>query len=71
MSRSPTTAIALARKDVRDQQVIPVSKMLRFTYYAASEKLGHEEGCRYAYNESDRLAFQRQSTGSSVSRHLQ
>jgi len=55
-SNAATTAIGLARKDVRDQHVIPVPKMLRCTHYAASEKLGHGEGYRSAHNESDGIA---------------
>ncbi len=55
-SNAATMAIGAARRDVRDQQVIPVPKMLRCTHYAGAEKLGHGEGYVYAHDTSDGIA---------------
>ncbi|TWT65207.1 replication-associated recombination protein A [Allorhodopirellula solitaria] len=55
-SNAATTAIGAARRDVRDQQVIAVPKMLRCTHYAGAEKLGHGEGYQYAHDQSDGVA---------------
>ncbi|MCM2373047.1 replication-associated recombination protein A [Aporhodopirellula aestuarii] len=55
-SNAATTAIGAARRDVRDQQIIPVPKMLRCTHYAGAEKLGHGEGYVYAHDEEDGIA---------------
>jgi putative ATPase len=55
-SNAATTAIGAARRDVRDQQVIPVPKMLRCTHYAGAEKLGHGEGYVYAHDTTDGIA---------------
>lgn len=55
-SNAATTAIGAARRDVRDQQVIPVPKMLRCTHYAGAEQLGHGEGYQYAHDQADGVA---------------
>lgn len=55
-SNAATTAIGAARRDVRDQQVIPVPKMLRCTHYAGAEQLGHGEGYQYPHDQADGVA---------------
>lgn len=55
-SNAATTAISQARKDVREQQVVPVPKMLRCGHYTGAEQLGHGEGYRSAHHEPDGIA---------------
>ncbi len=55
-SNAATMAIGAARRDVRDQHVIAVPKMLRCNHYAGAEKLGHGEGYLYAHDQVDGVA---------------
>lgn len=55
-SNAATRAIAAARRDVRERQIVPVPMMLRCTHYAGAEKLGHGEGYQSAHDEDDGVA---------------
>ncbi len=57
-SNSATTAIGLARKDVRENRVLPVPKHLRDSHYGSAEKLGHGAGYQYSHNEEDGVSAQ-------------
>jgi putative ATPase len=57
-SNSATTAIAAARREVREGSLIPVPVHLRDSHYAGAKKLGHGDGYRYSHNEPDGIADQ-------------
>jgi putative ATPase len=57
-SNAATTAIGAARRDVREQRVVPVPKHLRDSHYQSAKKLGHGEGYQYAHDEADGIASQ-------------
>ncbi|MEM6978476.1 MAG: replication-associated recombination protein A [Planctomycetota bacterium] len=52
-SNASTKSIAAARRDVREQQVLPVPKMLRCTHYSGAKTLGHGEGYQSAHDSTD------------------
>jgi putative ATPase len=57
-SNAATSAISAARKDVREQRVLPVPKHLRDAHYRGAEGLGHGDGYQYSHNEPDGVSAQ-------------
>ena len=57
-SNACTTAIAAARRDVREQAVIPVPRHLQDKHYAGAKRLGHGEGYEYSHDAADGIASQ-------------
>lgn len=57
-SNAATTAIADARRDVREGEAIPVPRHLRDAHYSGAKRLGHGEGYEYAHNAEDGVAAQ-------------
>ena len=57
-SNACTTAIAAARRDVREQAVIPVPTHLQDKHYAGAKRLGHGQGYAYAHDHPDGIAAQ-------------
>lgn len=57
-SNSATTAIGNARKDVRENRVIPVPRHLRDSHFGSAEQLGHGVGYQYSHNEDDGVSTQ-------------
>jgi putative ATPase len=57
-SNACTTAIAAARRDVREQAVIPVPRHLQDKHYAGAQRLGHGQGYEYAHDAPDGIAAQ-------------
>jgi putative ATPase len=57
-SNSATTAIGEARKDVRENRVLPVPRHLRDSHFGSAEKLGHGVGYQYSHNEEDGVSAQ-------------
>jgi len=57
-SNACTTAIGAARRDVREQAVIPVPRHLQDKHYAGAKQLGHGQGYAYAHDAPDGIAAQ-------------
>lgn len=57
-SNAATLAIAAARKDVRDNRVLPVPVHLRDAHYRGAEKLGHGIGYQYSHDDPSGVAAQ-------------
>ncbi|MGI9470568.1 MAG: replication-associated recombination protein A [Rubripirellula sp.] len=57
-SNAATTAIGNARKDVRENQIVPVPKHLRDAHYSGAADLGHGEGYEYSHSATDGVATQ-------------
>jgi putative ATPase len=57
-SNSATMAIGLARKEVREGQLIPVPVYLRDGHYAGAAELGHAKGYQYSHDSQDGVAAQ-------------
>lgn len=57
-SNAATTAIGAARRDVRENQVVPVPKSLRCAHYAGAKSLGHGEGYQSSHHSPDGIAEQ-------------
>ncbi len=57
-SNACTTAIAAARRDVREKAVIPVPRHLQDKHYSGAKRLGHGEGYAYAHDHPDGIAAQ-------------
>ena len=57
-SNACTTAIGAARRDVREQAVIPVPRHLQDKHYAGAKRLGHGQGYAYAHDAPDGIAAQ-------------
>jgi putative ATPase len=57
-SNACTLAIAAARRDVREQAVIPVPRHLQDKHYAGAKRLGHGQGYEYAHDAPDGIAAQ-------------
>lgn len=57
-SNSATTAIAAARHDVQQGELIPVPVHLRDKHYAGAQRLGHGAGYQYAHDAPDAIADQ-------------
>jgi putative ATPase len=57
-SNAATTAIAAARHDVRQGELIPVPVHLRDKHYPGAERLGHGAGYQYAHDAPDAVADQ-------------
>lgn len=57
-SNAATVAINAARKDVRDDRILPVPRHLRDSHFAAASELGHGDGYQYSHNESDGVSTQ-------------
>ena len=55
-SNAATTAIAEARKDIREQSILPVPRTLRDRHYSSAQQLGHGEGYKYAHDEAGGIA---------------
>jgi putative ATPase len=51
-------AIGLARKEVREGQLIPVPVYLRDGHYAGAAELGHAKGYQYSHDSQDGVAAQ-------------
>ena len=57
-SNACTLAIGAARRDVREQAVIPVPRHLQDKHYAGAKRLGHGQGYEYAHDAPDGIAAQ-------------
>jgi putative ATPase len=58
-SNSATLAIAAARKDIREDRIVPVPRHLRDSHYAAAKTvLGHGQGYQYSHEAKDGIAAQ-------------
>jgi len=57
-SNACTLAIAAARSDVREKQVIPVPRHLQDKHYAGARRLGHGQGYEYSHDTPDGIAAQ-------------
>ena len=57
-SNAATTAIGKARKDVRENRVLPVPRHLRDAHYGGAKQLGHGADYQYSHNEPDGIASQ-------------
>jgi putative ATPase len=57
-SNACTTAIGAARRDVREQAVIPVPRHLQDKHYAGAKQLGHGQGYAYSHDAPDGIAAQ-------------
>ncbi len=57
-SNSATTAIGAARKDVREQNVLPVPKHLQDGHSSGAKSLGRGTGYQYSHNSADGIAAQ-------------
>lgn len=57
-SNSATAAIGLARKDIRENRILPVPRHLRDAHYGGAEKLGHGEEYQYSHHEADGVSAQ-------------
>ena len=57
-SNSATTAIGLARKDVREKRILPVPKHLRDSHYGSAGELGHGVDYQYSHAEEDGVSAQ-------------
>ena len=57
-SNAATVAINAARKDVRDDRILPVPRHLRDSHYSAASELGHGEDYQYSHNETDGVSAQ-------------
>ena len=57
-SNASTVAIGEARRDVRENRLLPVPVHLRDAHYQGAEQLGHGEGYQYAHNAADGVAAQ-------------
>jgi putative ATPase len=57
-SNACTIAIGAARRDVREQAVIPVPRHLQDKHYAGAKQLGHGQGYVSAHDAPDGIASQ-------------
>jgi len=57
-SNACTTAIAAARRDVRERTVLPVPRHLQDKHYAGAKRLGHGVGYAYSHDAPDGIAAQ-------------
>ncbi|MFN7292068.1 MAG: replication-associated recombination protein A, partial [Pirellula sp.] len=57
-SNSATTAIANARRDVREGSIIPVPRHLRDGHYPGAAKLGNAVNYQYSHNSEDGVVAQ-------------
>jgi len=57
-SNACTTAIAAARRDVREQAVMPVPRHLQDRHFAGAERLGRGQGYEYAHDAPGAIAAQ-------------
>ena len=57
-SNAATVAINSARKDVREDRILPVPRHLRDSHFAAASELGHGDGYQYSHNEADGVSAQ-------------
>ncbi len=57
-SNSATVAIGEARRDIREERLIPVPRHLRDSHYSGSSELGHGEGYQYSHDSPDGVAAQ-------------
>ena len=57
-SNSATSAISLARKDVKENRILPVPRHLRDSHFGSAEELGHGVGYQYSHNEEDGVSAQ-------------
>ena len=57
-SNACTLAIAAARRDVREQAVIPVPRHLQDKHYAGAKRLGRGQGYAYSHDAPDGIAAQ-------------
>jgi len=57
-SNAATRAISLARKDVRENKVLPVPMHLRDGHYAGAKELGIGVGYQYAHDHDQGIAMQ-------------
>ena len=57
-SNSATLAIAEARRDVRENRLLPVPVHLRDAHYGGAKQLGHGAGYQYSHESKDGVAEQ-------------
>jgi putative ATPase len=57
-SNAATTAIAEARRDVRENRLLPVPVHLRDAHYGGAKQLGHGTGYQYSHEAKDGVAEQ-------------
>ena len=57
-SNAATVAISMARRDVREQGVVPVPRALRDSHFREAAKLGHGTGYKNSHHAEDGVAAQ-------------
>lgn len=57
-SNAATKAIGAARRDVSENQIVPVPMHLRDAHYQGAKSLGHGEGYEYSHDAQDGVAAQ-------------
>ena len=57
-SNAATAAIGAARRDVREDRILPVPRHLRDSHYQSAGELGHGDGYQYSHNEADGVSAQ-------------
>lgn len=57
-SNAATTAIAEARRDIRESRLLPVPRHLRDAHYQAAGELGHGVGYQYSHDQPSGVAAQ-------------
>ncbi|MEM9587920.1 MAG: replication-associated recombination protein A [Planctomycetota bacterium] len=57
-SNAATVSIGSARRDVREQSIVPVPKSLRDGHYPGAKELGHGRGYLYAHDHEDGIVAQ-------------
>ena len=57
-SNAATVAIGAARRDVRENQIVPIPKHLRCAHYAGAKELGHGVDYEYSHDSQDGVATQ-------------
>ncbi len=57
-SNAATKAISEARRDVRENKIIPVPKHLRDAHYGGAADMGHGDGYQYSHNSDGGVAPQ-------------
>lgn len=57
-SNAATIAISAARRDVRENQIVPVPKHLRDSHYSGASDLGHGEDYQYSHDAEGGVAQQ-------------
>lgn len=57
-SNAATAAISAARKDIREDRILPIPRHLRDSHYRQAGQLGHGTGYQCSHDETDGIAAQ-------------